>query len=57
MEKEIGFILEVIKVLAKSCMNLAGTLFVMGKYNLNENLSCMSKMKYEGSDISIGGFS
>lgn len=37
--------------------NLAGTLFVMGKCNLNENLSCTSKMKYEGSAISKGGFS
>jgi len=37
--------------------NLAGTSFVMGKCNLNENLSCISKMKCEDSDISIGGFS
>lgn len=37
--------------------NLAGTLFVMGKCNLNEILAWMSKMKYEGSTISKGGFS
>ncbi|MDF2565229.1 MAG: hypothetical protein K0Q53_1624 [Massilibacillus sp.] len=33
--KGIGLILTTIKVLAKLCMNLAGTLFFMGKCRFN----------------------
>lgn len=33
--KGIGLILTTVKVLAKLCMNLAGTLFFMGKCRFN----------------------